>query len=445
MNPFSFIKNWYAPADGDAFEAHFAGEILKSERIRCLMIIVIFISAASWFFAAYRYMPGFMPDGAFRPYHGLPFLLWVPVVLLAGALYEFLFFLLVGFLIRRNLRLPAPPRLINAFIEVGVPTLIIFFASQSLYAFEALMLPTSYFYFIFIALSTLRLSFLLSLYTGLIASLEYIILALYLTAVRGDASAGGVLSAPGVHIAKGLLLLLSGAITGFAAHQIRLRIRRSLATIEERNRIVGIFGQHVSPEVVNKLLEQREDSEGEVRFVCMMFLDIRGFTRFTDGKEPGEVIRYLNHLFDFMIDIVNANHGIINKFLGDGFMAVFGAPLSDGRDVQNAVGASLEILGKLRDEIDAGRIPDTRVGIGLHSGRAVTGNVGSSARKEYTIIGDVVNLASRIEQLNKQFGSQVLVSEDVWRVVAETCSGCVDLGMVEIRGVKDLVRIYKLA
>lgn len=443
MNIFSFIKTKFTRGEVDSFEAHFDGEILKSERIRCLMLIGIFIAAAAWFFAAYRFMPGFMPEGAFMPWHGLPYLLWVPVVLLAAALYEFLFFHLLGFLIRRDLRLPAGPRLGNALIEVTVPTALIFFAAQALFAYEALMLPTSYFYFIFIALSTLRLSFVLSLFTGTAAAAEYTILALYLTS--GGGTGGSILAAPGVHIAKGLLLLLAGAITGFAAHQIRLRVRNSLRTIEDHNRIVGIFGQHVSPEVVKKLLEQKEEMEGEVRFVCMMFLDIRGFTRFTNGKEPGEVIGYLNHLFGFMIDIVNENHGIINKFLGDGFMAVFGAPLSDGRDVQNAVSASHGILDRLRSDIGAGKIPETRVGIGLHSGRALTGNVGSPARKEYTIIGDVVNLASRIEQLNKQFNSQILVSEEVWRAVSGTCPDCEDLGPVEIRGVGEPVRIYRLA
>ncbi len=444
MRLLSFIKSKFTPDEADQFEFHFAGEILKSERIRCLMLIGIFIAAAVWFLCAYRFMPGFMPENAFSPWHEIPFLLWVPIVLLAAALYEFLFFILLGFLVRKNLRLPAGPRLGNALIEVSLPTVLIFFAAQALYAHEALMLPTSYFYFIFIALSTLRLSFALSLYTGAIAATEYIILAFLLTSSETAAGAG-ILAAPGVHLAKGLLLLLAGAITGFAAHQIRLRVRNSLKTIEDRNRIVGIFGQHVSPAVVNKLLEQKEDMDGEVRFVCMMFLDIRGFTHFAEGKEPGEVIRYLNHLFGFMIDIVNEHHGIINKFLGDGFMAVFGAPLSDGRDVQNAVRASRAILDRLREDINAGNIPETRVGIGLHSGRALTGNVGSPARKEYTIIGDVVNLASRIEQLNKRFGSQILVSEVVWKSVSAECPGCENMGMVEIRGINDPVSIFKLA
>lgn len=114
-----------------------------------------------------------------------------------------------------------------------------------------------------------------------------------------------------------------------------------------------------------------------------------------------------------MIEIINRNNGIVNKFLGDGFMAVFGAPFSNGKDCLNAVQASKEILEKIQEYNQTQKIPPTKIGIGLHSGDAVTGNVGSDLRKEYTVIGDVVNLASRIEQLTKQYSEQILFSEDV--------------------------------
>ncbi|MBN2078269.1 MAG: adenylate/guanylate cyclase domain-containing protein [Spirochaetes bacterium] len=445
MHPLSFFRSMFTLREGDFFDMHFSGEILKSERIRCLILVGIFTAVAAWFVVIYYVKPDIMPEDAFRLYHGVPFTLWVSVVLLIGVAYELAFFIFLGMLVRKNLRLPAPPRLGNALIEVSIPTVLIFFAGQVLYSHEALMLPTSYLYFTFIVLSAFRLSFFLSFYTGLIASVEYTALAIWLITVRGEPVHGGILAAPVVHVAKGLLLLLAGIITGFVAYQIRLRIGRSIALTEERNRVVGIFGQHVSPEVVGRLLEWKDDPDSEMRSVCVMFLDIRGFTRFAEGREPQEVFDYLNSLFGFMIDIVNGHHGIINKFLGDGFMAVFGAPLSEGRDVGNAVAAAREIIERLNDAIRAGRVPDTKVGIGLHSGLALTGTVGSPARKEYTVIGDVVNLASRIEQLNKSFGSQVLISEAVWRTVSESFPEGRDLGDVEIRGHQGTVRIYRIA
>jgi adenylate cyclase len=176
-----------------------------------------------------------------------------------------------------------------------------------------------------------------------------------------------------------------------------------------------------------------------------MFLDIRNFTTFSESRTPQEVVAYLNSLFDFMINIVNRNHGIINKFLGDGFMAVFGAPFSNGLDSCNAVNASKEILQKLKEEIEAGSILPTTVGIGLHTGNAVTGNIGSIQRKEYTIIGDVVNLASRIESLNKQFNSQFLISGTVKEAIGDAGNDAVSLGEVIVKGRAEPVEIFKLA
>ena len=175
---------------------------------------------------------------------------------------------------------------------------------------------------------------------------------------------------------------------------------------------------------------------------CMMFFDIRNFTSFSENKDPVEVVNYLNCLFDFIIDIINKNNGIVNKFLGDGFMAVFGAPISGEDDVKNAIQSSFEILERIQLETIKGNIPSTKVGIGLHAGKAVTGNVGSASRKEYTIIGDVVNLASRIEQLNKKYATQILVSEDVWNLYDEKRGEFID--EVDIRGREEKVRIYKL-
>jgi adenylate cyclase len=210
-----------------------------------------------------------------------------------------------------------------------------------------------------------------------------------------------------------LFFLIGGGIAGLVAMQIKSGFLKSIETLEERKQLMNIFGQHVSPEVVDKLLNQNVDIESEIKHVCVMFLDIRNFTSFSENKSPVEVVNFLNTLFEFMIQIVNQNNGIINKFLGDGFMAVFGAPLSNGKDCVNAVQASIEILEKVKEYNETGKILPTKIGIGLHSGDAVTGNVGSDLRKEYTVIGDVVNLASRIEQLTKQYGEQILISEDV--------------------------------
>jgi class 3 adenylate cyclase len=239
--------------------------------------------------------------------------------------------------------------------------------------------------------------------------------------------------------AAGLLLYVALFTIFFRAYQRQKRVN------DERNRIMGVFGQHVSPEVVNKLLSQNVDQAGEMRNVCLMFLDIRNFTTFTEKAHPAEVVGYLNSLFEFMVDCVNRNQGIVNKFLGDGFMAVFGAPIPDEKNCHHALKASIEILNEL-GKFNAGRAQDaTRVGIGLHAGYAVTGTIGSAQRKEYTIVGDTVNVAKRIEELNKTLGSRLLISEEVWNALQKKPRLSRRVGRVRVKGHEAPVLLYRVA
>jgi adenylate cyclase len=125
-------------------------------------------------------------------------------------------------------------------------------------------------------------------------------------------------------------------------------------------------------------------------------------------------------------------------------MAVFGAPIQDDKQCHHAVEAAMEILRYVEQLNANGRIPLTRLGIGLHVGRVMTGNVGGMDRKEYTIIGDAVNLASRIEQATKQVGGQLLVSEAVTRAIAGANFKAVDMGLIELKGQPQPVRLFKL-
>ncbi len=239
--------------------------------------------------------------------------------------------------------------------------------------------------------------------------------------------------------AAGLLLYLALFAIFYRAYQSQKHAN------EERNRIMGVFGQHVSPEVVNKLLSQNIDQGGEMRNVCLMFLDIRNFTAFTEKAHPAEVVDYLNSLFEFMVDCVNRNQGIVNKFLGDGFMAVFGAPIPDEKNCHHALKASIEILNELT-RFNAGRDGEpTRVGMGLHAGYAVTGTIGSAQRKEYTIVGDTVNVAKRIEEMNKSLGSRLLVSEEVWNALIAKPRAAEKVGRVRVKGHEAPILLYKVA
>ena len=362
-------------------------------------------------------------------------------------LYECIGLFLLRYL-RRIEREPPPfARYANALIETSLPSVLIYVFSGVLTPAEALFSPPSYAYFLFILLSTLRLNFALPFFTGCVAAVEYALLVAFFFDDLNVFPEARMLSALPTHFVKIVFFLFGGVVAGLVARGLRLSFEGSFRSAEERNQIREVFGKHVSPEVVDRLLDQRDEAESETRHVCVMFLDIRDFTSFSEKRSPEEVVAYLNELFDFMIDLINQHHGIVNKFLGDGFMAIFGAPLSNGVDSHNALGAAREIIAEVNRRSGAGVIPPTRVGIGLHAGDAVTGNVGSQSRREYTIIGDTVNVAARIEALNRRFQSELLISETVHDAIQQgglQPPACEAMEPLQVKGRVDPVRVFKV-
>jgi len=429
-------------------------EILKIEKLRALIFTIIigllaiaFLIISGMYFSDIKYGDNkYINNLKYSDKPPIPRLVLV-LLLIGFSGFELLIWYFINQCLEKEKSVPKTLRYIVAFVEISVPTLAILTISQVL-SIHALYLPPVFMYFIIIALSALSLNFWVCIFTGSIGALEYILIAWYIINSREADENLNNFTPIGMfvlHIVKGSMILTTGIITGIITNKLKNGFLKSFQSISEKNHIMSMFGQHVSPAVMEKLLHQKNSTEGEVQNVCMMFLDIRNFTTFSENRTPQEVVAYLNSLFDFMIDIVNRNHGIINKFLGDGFMAAFGAPFSDGFDSRNAVNASKEILQKLKEEIEVGNILPTRIGIGLHTGEAVTGNIGSIQRKEYTIIGDVVNLASRIESLNKQFNSQFLISDTVKDALGDAGIETVSLGKVSVKGRAEPVEIFKLA
>jgi adenylate cyclase len=337
-----------------------------------------------------------------------------------------------------------------AFVETSLPTLVIVYYATIVGLAQALLMPTAFVYFLFILLSTLRLDFALSAFTGLVAASEYAAVALLwnVDGRVGDASVDPMLSSLPHHLGKAFILFVAGIAAGFVARRLRKSFMGALESLEERSRILGVFGQHVSPEVVDELVQGEAEALGELRQVCVMFLDIRDFTAFAEKRSAADVVAYLNTIFGEAVEAVVQRRGIVNKFLGDGFMAVFGAPVADGNPCAAAIEAGLDLLDRIDRLARDGRVPATRVGIGLHAGPAVVGTIGSAYRKEYTVIGDVVNVASRVEALNKPLGSQMLVTEEVWRAAGLGAARGVTASPrdpIRIRGRETPIKILQLA
>lgn len=201
-----------------------------------------------------------------------------------------------------------------------------------------------------------------------------------------------------------------------------------------QKKIKDLLHQQVSGAIADELLASTGNESIARKFVCIMFLDIRDFTVFAEERNPEDIIDYQNNVFGFMIDTINKHHGIVNQILGDGFMATFGAPISSGNDCQDAYDAAREIIEIVNEKSRTGEIPPTKVGIGLHAGFVVTGNVGTSSRKQYSITGNPVIIASRLEQLNKEFGSSIVISKDVYDHLPEATQSPMTFNEVQVKG-----------
>ena len=425
------------------FEREFALEILKSDRLRItILICAIGVAALAIpvisLFTFENFQSSF--KGQFSSFV-LTFVIIFSVALLSLVLERFA----ITRLIKQQKQAKPLLQYVSAFVETSIPSIALLVTAQFLGPVYSLFTPAPFVYALLIVLSTLRLDFRLCVFTGAVAAIEYWVLSGIFIASASTAAVEPILIAKPPHILKGLLLLLTGIAAGVVTSQIRKRILSSFEMVEERNRISRTFGEYVSPVVMNKLLTLKPDFRSEKRDVCVMFLDIRNFTSYAEKTAPEDVVAYLESLFEFMIEIVNRHHGVINKFLGDGFMAVFGAPISEGADCFNGVAAAKEILTRVNEEVAMGHVAPTKVGIGLHSGEAVTGSIGSSLRREYTVIGDVVNLASRIEKLNKVFGSQLLISENVWQTLDADFNDAIPKGEVKVQGREEAIQIYQVA
>jgi adenylate cyclase len=221
------------------------------------------------------------------------------------------------------------------------------------------------------------------------------------------------------------------------------KTKNKLESAEQQIR--KLLDQQVSGAVARELLANNTNKPGERRYVCIMFLDVRDFTPMAEKMSPEELITFQNNAFGFMIDIIQKYHGHMNQLLGDGFMATFGAPVSEGNDCQNAYNAAREIIREVNERSKAGVIPKTRIGIGLHAGFVVTGNVGTEARKQYSITGNSVIIASRVEQLNKTFKSQLIITSEVYEKLDDPGKIIANFKDVEVKGRSHPVKVMKIA
>lgn len=213
-----------------------------------------------------------------------------------------------------------------------------------------------------------------------------------------------------------------------------------------RRRLRAAFGQYVSPEVMDRVLREGTGLAGEVRTVSVLMSDLRGFTTLSERLPPDRISEVMNEYFTEMVDVIMGHRGIVQDFIGDGILVVYGAPLDDPDHAWHAVTTALEMqttLRRLNDRWQATGRPALAMGVAVHTGEVFAGNVGSPKRKKYSVMGDTVNTTSRIEGLNRELSTAILISGAALAVVKDRVL-VKDRGSVMVKGKTQPVELFEL-
>lgn len=237
---------------------------------------------------------------------------------------------------------------------------------------------------------------------------------------------------------------VEGIRTGDELEDLAAGFNHMVDGLRDRDRLRATFGKYMTPAIVEHLLAGKVELGGESLMVTVLFSDIRAFTTLSERMEAHALVALLNEYFTEMVTIIMEEGGVVDKYIGDAIMAVFGAPVPRADDALRAVRAATRMrsaLDGLNARLAARGAPTLETGIGVHTGEVVAGNIGSEQRMEYTVIGDAVNLASRLEGVTKELGASLVVSEDTWRLVEADVEGRA-LAEVTVKGRAQPVRCY---
>ncbi len=301
--------------------------------------------------------------------------------------------------------------------------------------------PPSYGYFVVIALSGFTMQPRLALVSGAVAAVSYGIVSVAafpaLAQIRHpDPLLLQDITSPPFYFFKAIMIFFGGVMTSVLTFHARRLIERVLEKEREREGVLRTFGEYVSAEVRDRVISQK--GLAERTSVAVLFCDIRGFTRLSEEFPPERVVLVLNEYLERMVQAITAQGGTIDKFVGDAIMAVFGGLLELENPCEAAVRAAVSMrsaLAELNGEWERVGLGGLHNGIGIHYGEVLMGTIGSRQRKDYTVIGDVVNVAARLESQTREQGMALLVSEEVHsRLEGATAAGFRSLGTLAVKG-----------
>jgi adenylate cyclase len=216
--------------------------------------------------------------------------------------------------------------------------------------------------------------------------------------------------------------------------------------ITSEERVRGNLSRYLPQHVINEIISKDDLSlfNGKYRECTILFSDIRNFTSLTEQLEAKDTVNFLNNYFDVMLDSILKNNGVLDKLIGDAIMATFGIPYVSNNDAKNGLNTALEMIDNLKKVVKLKEIShDLDIGIGIATGNVISGNIGATNRFEYTVIGDSVNLASRLESLTKVYGVKVLLCETTYQKIAEDFI-CREIDCIRVKGKQKPVTIYTI-
>lgn len=297
--------------------------------------------------------------------------------------------------------------------------------------------PLVFIFIPIIIVSALHLSFWLSFLNGLIIATLYAAVTLW--AFENYDTLHMLPSL--VYYTKALMFLISGACAGFVARELKKRLTISIETTEERDQIESLFNKQVSKEVV-RALKEAGGASFKIK-ASVLFLDIRDFTQRVQLLSPEDVNEFQNRFFGPIMDCIHDNNGMINQLMGDGLMASFAS--EDGDTPENAFKAARDILSRVSQMNKSDWNDEVKVGIGIHNGEIIAGNIGNSTRQQFSISGIPVITAARLEQMTKDYDCSWLVSYSFYEDIKHLATTGTSLGAVKLKGIDQEMEIIKLA